>query len=90
MFISAKTKISHFSEKQHAPAIPGLWSIEREEKDEEEHVARRCECLANQTRSTPTSTYGCWGVVGAEVEGTAEQDGGRRGKMEEKTTTQFL
>ena len=29
MFISPKTEISHFNEKQRGPAIPGLWSIER-------------------------------------------------------------
>lgn len=29
MFISPKTEISHFNENQRAPAIPGLWSIER-------------------------------------------------------------
>ena len=60
--------------------------VNREEKDEEEHKARRCECLENQTRSTPTSRYGCWGIVGAEVEETPKQEGERRGKMEEKTT----
>ena len=32
MFISPKMKISHFNEKPPAPAIPGLWSIEREER----------------------------------------------------------
>ena len=29
MFISPKTEISHFNEKQRGPAIPGLWSIDR-------------------------------------------------------------
>ena len=35
MFISPKMKISHFNEKPPAPAIPGLWSIEKRGEDEE-------------------------------------------------------